>query len=530
VKAEQEGKHGKVKALQWLLTHSHSGKAIAVKRVTENQGKNTPGVDGQTWPTPEAKSQAMLSLKRRGYQPSPLRRVFIPKSNGKKRPLGIPTMKDRAMQALHLMALEPVSETTADKNSYGFRPERSTADARERCFDALSKPSSAQWILEGDIKGCFDNISHQWMLDHIPTDKAILQKWLKAGYIYQNGLFPTEAGTPQGGIISPTLANMVLDGLESKLEAIFGQKNTRKGKRNQVNLVRYADDFIITGRTKELLANEVKPLVVEFLKERGLTLSEEKTKITHVEDGFDFLGWNIRKYDGKLLTKPSNKNAKAFLGDIRDTVKANKQAKQEHLIGLLNPKIRGWANYHKGAVSKDTFSKVDQEIWTTLWQWAKRRHPHKGALWVKAKYFTSIGTRNGVFAANVKTAEGKTRMVILAQASGTKIVRHVKIRGEANPFDLEQENYFERRLGVKMNSSVTGKVKWLRLWWKQEKECPICREKITEETGWNVHHIIPKSEGGGDNISNLVMMHPNCHRQHHSQMLNTAKPASTRGL
>ena len=350
VKATQVSRWNKVKALQWLLTHSWSGKAIAVKRVMENQGKKTPGVDRATWSTPKSKLQAVLSLRRRGYQPLPLRRVFIPKSNGKLRPLGIPTMKDRAIQALYLLALHPVSETTADSNSYGFRPERSTADAREQGFIILSRANSPQWILEGDIKGCFDNISHKWMLENVPMDKIILQKWLKAGYVYEEKLFPTEAGTPQGGIISPTLANWTLDGLEKTLRDKFTEVSktgnpVHKTSKHQVNLVQYADDFIITGKSKELLENEVKPLVDNFLKERGLTLSTEKTKMTHIEEGFDFLGWNFRKYDGKMLIKPSKKNVKAFLGKIRETVKANKTAKQENLIGLLNPMIRGWANY-----------------------------------------------------------------------------------------------------------------------------------------------------------------------------------------
>jgi RNA-directed DNA polymerase len=530
VKATQEGRWGKVKALQWLLTHSFSGKTIAVKRVTENKGKKTPGVDGETWPNPETKSQAVLSLKRRGYKPLPLKRVYIPKSSGKLRPLGIPSMKDRAMQALHLLALEPVSETTADKNSYGFRPERSTADAMAQCFTVLSQSYAAQWILEGDIKGCFDNISHRWVLDNIPTDKAIFQKWLKAGYIYKNELFPTKSGTPQGGIVSPAAANMTLDGLESKLRVEFGQKYTRKASENQINMIRYADDFIITGRTKELLENEVKPLVESFLKERGLTLSEEKTRITHVNEGFDFLGWNFRKYDGKLLIKPSKKNVQAFLDDIRDTVKGNKVLNQEHLINLLNPKIRGWANYHKSTVAKVTFAKVDKEIWKTLWQWAKRRHPNKASRWIKAKYFKTEGNRNWVFAASIKTMKGETRTVRLALASDMKIQRHVKIRGEANPFDPEQETYFEDRLGLKMKDSLAGQVKWYRLWWSQDKECPVCKDKITKEAGWHVHHILPKSEGGKDNLSNLVMVHPNCHRQIHSQKLKVVKPAPAMGL
>jgi RNA-directed DNA polymerase len=349
------------------------------------------------------------------------------------------------MQALHLLALEPVAETTADRHSYGFRPERSTADARAQCFNVLAKSDRPQWILEGDIQGCFDNISHPWMLAHVPTDKAVLQKWLKAGYLYQNGRFPTAAGTPQGGIISPTLANLTLDGLESRLAAAFGRRGSNPGK---TSLVRYADDFIITGRTKEQLEEEVKPLVVDFLKERGLTLSEEKTKVTHIREGFDFLGWNVRKYGGKLLIKPSKKNVKALLDDIRATVKCNKTAKQENLIGLLNPKIRGWATYHKGAVAKKAFAKVDQEIWQTLWQWAKRRHPNKGTRWVMDRYFRTEGNRTWVFAASINTREGAPTVIRLVNASDTKIQRHVKIRGEANPFDPKQEAYFEDRLGV----------------------------------------------------------------------------------
>ena len=203
VKSTQAGRRGRVKALQRLLTHSFYGRALAVRRVTENKGKRTPGVDGAIWTTPASKDKAIHSLRRRGYQPLPLRRVYIPKANGKLRPLGIPTMKDRAMQALYLLALLPIAETRADPNSYGFRPKRSTADAIEQCFLALAKETSPVWALEGDIKGCFDHISHDWMLAHIPMDAVILKKWLKAGYVDNRTLFPTSAGTPQGGIMTP---------------------------------------------------------------------------------------------------------------------------------------------------------------------------------------------------------------------------------------------------------------------------------------------------------------------------------------
>jgi RNA-directed DNA polymerase len=291
VKATQEGRHNKVKALQWLLTHSFSGRALAVKRVTHNKGKNTPGVDGAIWSKPASRYKAIDTLRRRGYQPQPLPRVYIPKANGKQRPLGIPTMKDRATQTLYLLALLPVAETMGDLNSYGFRPGRSTADAIEQCFNVVGMRNSAQWVLEGDIRGCFDNISHAWMLNHIPTDKEVLRKWLKAGFMEDRKLFATEAGTPQGGIISPTLANLTLDGLEQLLKQTFRNKKVGGMQHNpKVNFVRYADDFIITGSSKDLLENEVKPLVERFLLERGLQLSPEKTCITHIEDGFDFLG------------------------------------------------------------------------------------------------------------------------------------------------------------------------------------------------------------------------------------------------
>ncbi len=509
VKATQEGRHNKAKALQWLLTHSFSGKALAVKRVTENQGRNTPGVDKVTWKTPGAKTNAIASLKRRGYSPLPLRRVLIPKKNGKTRPLGIPVMKCRAMQALHLLALEPIAETTADLNSYGFRPERSTADAGGQCFVSLAKKANAQWVLEADIQGCFDKISHDWMLAHVPTDKAVLKKWLKAGFVYQNELFPTEAGAPQGGIISPVLANMTLDGLETRLAEKFPQAR-RAGLK--MNMVRYADDFIITGSSKDWLENEVMPAVVEFLAERGLVLSPEKTKITHITDGFDFLGWNLRKYNGKLLIKPSKANVKAHLDKIREVIKANKTAKQVNLIRLLNPILHGWANYHSHVVAKETFARVDTNVWSMLWRWAVRRHPNKGARWVKEKYFKTRGTRNWVFTATEKQEDGTERELTLFRESDTPIQRHVKIKANANPHDPKWDRYFESRWGKKMLNSSRGRAKLYRVWLRQDRLCPACQEPITKGTPWDVRYIVKRTEGGSDSASNLELHHLNCRR------------------
>ncbi|MQT77282.1 group II intron reverse transcriptase/maturase, partial [Pseudomonas helleri] len=350
-KATMEGRWGKVKALQHLLTRSHSGKMLAVKRVTENRGKRTPGVDGKIWATPAAKWSGMESMRHRSYRALPLRRIYIPKSNGQKRPLGIPRMLCRSMQALWKLALEPVSESLADPNSYGFRPNRSTADAIEYCFITLAKRTSPVWVLEGDIRGCFDNFSHEWMLKNIPMDKTILRRWLQAGFIDEGTLFATQAGTPQGGIISPVIANMALDGLEAAVHASVGPTK-RAREKSKINVVRYADDFVVTGISKEILEHSVLPAVRRFMAIRGLELSEEKTKITHIAEGFDFLGQNVRKYQGKLLIKPANKSVKALLGKVREIVKNNKSATQANLILQLNPIIRGWAMYHRHVVSK----------------------------------------------------------------------------------------------------------------------------------------------------------------------------------
>jgi RNA-directed DNA polymerase len=521
VKATKEKRWGKVQALQRLLTHSFSGKALAVRRVTENQGKNTPGVDKVTWNTPQKKLNAIYSLRQRDYRPQPLRRIYIPKKNGKKRPLGIPCMLCRAMQALYLLALDPVAETTADPNSYGFRPQRSTADAIEQCFCALGKQKSPQWILEGDIAGCFDAISHEWLLTHIPMEKALLKKWLKAGYMEQQTLYPTEAGTPQGGIISPVLANMTLDGLERMLMQHFPKVKTGGGA--LVNFVRYADDFLVTGRTKELLEQEVKPRIEEFLRERGLQLSPEKTIITPIEEGFDFLGQNVRKYKTgkrhKLLITPSKKNVKAFLEKIRAIVKANKALPAGKLLAKLNPVIRGWANYHQHIISNKAFSSVDAMIYQAIRRWVNRRHRGKSEAWKTKKYFTTIQGDNWVF---FGTGEEQTRY--LARATDVSIIRHVKIQGEANPYDPAWESYFEKRLDVHMAATLKGK-QWLHTLWKeQEGLCPICNQKITKITGWHSHHLLWRSRGGSDTAENRVLLHPTCHQQVHSQGTPVTKP------
>lgn len=522
VKAQKEGHYSKVKSLQWLLTHSFYAKALAVKRVTSNQGKRTSGVDHELWLTPQAKFNAISKLNRRGYHPQPLRRHYIPKKNGKMRPLGIPTMTDRAMQTLYKFSLEPIAETYADPNSYGFRIGRSTHDAIEQCFTDLNKGKSPEWILEGDIKGCFDHISHEWLLENIPMDTQILEKWLKCGYVETRKLFPTDEGAPQGGTISPTLMNMTLDGLERLLQERLPTRQKVNGRThfNKLNFVRYADDFIITGESPEFLRDKVLPIVKEFLTERGLQLSEEKTVITHIEDGFDFLGKNIRKYNGKLLIKPSKTSVKSFLEKVRSIIKGNKSTKQETLIRKLNPVIRGWVNNQRYVVSSKVFSRVDYEIYKCLWQWAKRRHKKKSHKWIAQKYWHHIGSRQWTFSVPYEnqSTEGEPLYCKLEYATDTKIIRFKKIVAEANPFDECWTDYFEEREGEKLLNSTKGREKLLTIWRRQHHRCPVCGDLITSETGFKVHTPAGKN-------SLKIMVHKECHEEIHS-LITTFEPGS----
>jgi len=528
VQATKERRWGRVRALQRLLTHSYSGKVLAVRRVTENTGKVTPGVDHEIWDTPEKKIQAVHALKRRGYRSQPLRRVYIPKSDGKTmRPLGIPTMIDRGQQALHLLALDPVVETTADRNSYGFRQRRSCADAIGQCFLALQR-ASAKWILEGDIKSCFDKISHDWLLAHVPMDRVILQKWLKSGYMEKHVLHESLDGTPQGGIISPALANCALDGLERVLQEKFpAAKRLRSlgGKKPCVHLVRYADDFVITSKSKELLEGEIKPLVEQFLRERGLELSPTKTVITHVEHGFDFLGQNVRRYpNGKLLIKPSKKNVGTFLKGIRGIINDARGMSAAALIDQLNPKIRGWANYHRHVVSKRIFGHVDRNIFSCLWRWARRRHPNKPSRWVKTKYFERRVDCNWAFFAETCDDEGRPTKVWLFHAESTPIKRHVKVKGEANPYHPTYETYFEEREGAHMLETFRGTRTLRYLWYEQRGLCTQCHTKITRITGWRLHYCVARVKGGSMGATNCVLLHPECHDRVHRQRLPVSKP------
>ena len=520
VKAVREGKWHKVKALVYLLSHSYSGRALAILRVVNNHGAKTPGVDGLCWSHDKERGAAFARLRRRGYRPQPLRRVYIPKSNGQKRPLGIPTMTDRAMQALYLLGLDPIVETQADGHSYGFRLERCCADAIEQCHLLLGNRHGPRWIWEGDIKSCFDRISHPWLLDHVPMDKDILRAWLQAGFLEEGVRFDTTEGTPQGGIISPALANRALDGLQALLAEHFPQGGQWNGK---VHLVRYADDFIITGTSQELLQHQVMPLVAHFLKERGLELSHEKTRTTHLDDGFDFLGQTIRRYPcGKVLVKPSRKNVRTFLGKIKETIQDAGGWTTGELIQRLNQQIKGWTMFHRHAASKRTFSRVDRRIFHLLRRWCRHRHRNKSWTWINRKYFRSSGHRHWVFSGTLPDRNGKEVAIDLMEANRVSIRRYVKIRQDANPYDPSWELYLEARLYWQLEGTLAGRGRIAYLWKAQEGRCVRCGQPLRpSDKPWHIHHRHWRSHGGPDTVANLELLHGHCHRQIHGQTVDS---------
>jgi len=521
-KATQLKKFIKVKHLQWILVHSISAKLLAVRGIMQNTGSKTPGVDGITIKTPKEKLALAKSLTRKNYKAAPLRRIYIPKAGNKKklRPISIPTLYDRTQQFLYNQALLPVAEVTADINSFGFRQQRSCADAMAQCFNALATQRAPLYILDADISGCFDNISHEWMLQNICTDKVMLAQWLKAGYIDTKGLFPTKVGSAQGGIISPTLCNMVLDGLTDMLKSKFK-------KHSGINLIRYADDLVVTSYSKELLKQEIQPAIEYFLKERGLELSKEKTKIVYIEEGFDFLGQNVRKYPDhgkmKLLIKPAKKNIHSFLKGINTVFHKARSLSQSELIRILNPKIRGWANHHRHVVSKYIFNRLDQMIWHQALRWAKRRHPRKGIDWVLQKYFKKVKGITHEFHSSERQENGTILEYTISKMGSIPIRRHVKILGHAHPYDKGYDEYFEKRTSEKWrNNSKRRNVENIISMFQNDK-CPYCQQKLTINQRWCINLKRKASKGGEYRLDNMDIVHVNCHRSGYKAKLHKGK-------
>ncbi|WP_293116861.1 group II intron reverse transcriptase/maturase [Moorena sp. SIO4G3] len=397
-KATREGNWKKVNKLQRLMLRSYSNIQVSVRRATQdNKGKKTAGVDKEKCLNPQQRGQMVQTLTTlKSWSPKPTKRIYIPKSNGKKRPLGIPSITDRCLQAIVKNALEPTWEAQFEGTSYGFRPKRSTHDAQQRIFKNIKGENNRKWwVVEADIKGCFDNISHQPLLESIKNFPArgLIKDWLKAGYVDNNTFHPSIAGTPQGGIISPLLANIALHGLEKELGIKYRKYPSTNGWNNlsKRTLVRFADDFVILCESKED-AEEAKIIAKNWLIKKGLELSEEKTRITHLTEGFDFLGWNFRKYKTSCqktgfitLIKPSNKSLREIKKKIKISMAQLKGAPPEAVLRELQPLIRGWANYHN---SQETFNKLDAYVFWKLKRWGLRRYP-KNMSWdkISSKHF-----------------------------------------------------------------------------------------------------------------------------------------------
>jgi RNA-directed DNA polymerase len=507
VQAVQTGAWRKVKRRTYRLVHSFAARALAVKRVTENTGKKTPGVDGELWETPAKKAHAVARIGRwRGYRPAPLKRIYIPKKNGQQRPLSIPTLTDRARQAVYLQALQPIAETTGDQNSYGFRPKRRCADAIDQCFKILRQRSSATWIVEGDLQGFFDNIGFAWLETHIPMHTQLLSHWLRSGFIDHGALFPTTAGVPQGGIISPVISNMVLDGLEAVVQG--GNWHRRV---HHINSVRWADDFLVTANSREVLEETVLPRINAFLAARGVRLSPTKTVITQISQGFDFLGQTRRKYErpqGKPATlqiTPSKASVQAINARVKTRCKQSAGSTPAQLIGTLNPVLRGWANYHRHVICGTTFAQLDSFVWRRLFRWAKRRHPDKTGRWIAARYFPHHRGEPWRF------TDPDTGTQILRIQEAVNSQRHIKVKGDANPCDPAWEVYFQHRdRQLTLHASSPGRANILN---QQNGLCPVCRQVIQCEEALELHH----RDGHHQNnrLANLVFLHPTCHRQVH---------------